>query len=197
VQYIRRGFTGRVKIKTPGGENWLTVPVKKKGKYFQSINEVELEDHGSWKKKMVGTLQSCYGKAPYFRTYFLALESIIQKEHRWLAELNGELLKWMAEVLEVKTKLVKSSELEGVTGQSTDRLVSICQSLGANRYLSGFGGQKYQEEEIFNRHGIELLIYDFKHPVYLQMFGEFIPGLSAVDLLFNCGPESAGILKKL
>ncbi len=197
VQYIRRGFTGRVKIKTPGDEKWLTIPVKKKGKYFQSINEVELENNHSWKKKTLCTLQSCYGKAPYFKTYSLALESIIQKEHRWLVELNGELLKWMAEVLEIKTKVVKSSEMEGVTGKSTDRLVSLCQSLSAARYLSGFGGQKYQEKEIFNKHNIELVIYDFKHPVYPQMFEAFIPGLSAIDLLFNCGPESSEILKKI
>lgn len=196
VQYIRRGFTNRAKIKTPNGEKWLTVPVKKRGRYFQLVNEVELEDDNSWKKKVLNTLQSCYGKAPYFKTYFFILESIIQKEYQLLVEINIELLKWMFEVLEIETELVKSSELVGKTGISTERLVSICQSLGAERYLSGFGGQKYQEKEIFNNNNIELMIYDFKHPVYPQLFEKFIPKLSAIDLLFNCGPESTSILKK-
>ncbi|MCP5105524.1 MAG: WbqC family protein [bacterium] len=189
VQFIRRGFTSRVKIKTPEGEKWISVAVKKKGRYSQTINEVEVENDFKWKKRVLGSLQACYGKTPYFKTYFPPLEEIFQKEHLFLADLNRELLIWLAGEMGIKTKILKSSQLEGITGQSTDRLVSICQALGAHRYLSGFGGQNYQEETAFNQKGIELTVYDFKHPVYPQMFGEFVPGLSAVDLLFNRGPQ--------
>jgi hypothetical protein len=197
VQYIRRGFTARVKIKTPQGENWLTAPVKKKGRYHQSVSEVELETGDIWKKKILGTLQSSYGKAPHFKTYFPGLETILQNEHHRLAELNIELIKWLAQILKINTPMVKSSEMAGINGQSSERLVGICKAVGASRYLSGFGGQKYQEEEIFKENGIELAVYDFKHPEYPQLWGDFIPGLSAVDLLFNCGPQSAGVLRNI
>jgi hypothetical protein len=197
VQYIRRGFTGRVKIKTPQGEKWLSVPVKKKGRYHQSVSEVELESGDTWKKKVLGTLQSSYGKAPYFKTYFPEFETILQKDRHCLAELNIQLIQWLAQALEINTPMVKSSELAGVSGQSTERLVSICKAVGASRYLSGFGGQNYQEEEIFKENGIELVVYDFKHPEYPQLWGDFIPGLSAIDLLFNCGPQSVKILKNI
>jgi hypothetical protein len=195
VQYIRRGFTGRVKIKTPQGEKWLTVPVKKKGRYHQLVTEVELENGDIWKKKILGTLQSSYGKSPYFKTYFPVFETILQKNTHSLERLNVELIQWLAQSFEIKTPIVKSSRLEGITGQSSERLVSICKAVGTSQYLSGFGGQKYQEEKIFEENGIELVVYDFKHPEYHQLWGQFIPGLSAIDLLFNCGPQSIKILR--
>ncbi|NIM12111.1 MAG: hypothetical protein GTO45_08370 [Candidatus Aminicenantes bacterium] len=197
VQYNRRSVTSRVKIKTQQGEKWLSVPVKKKGRYHQLVSEVELETDNIWKKKIQGTLQSSYGKAPYYKIYFPEFETILQKDHRSLAELNIELIQWLAQAFEVKTPMVKSSELAGISGQSTERLVTICKAVGASQYLSGFGGQKYQEQEMFRQNNIELVVYDFKHPEYLQLWGDFILGLSAIDLLFNCGPQSAEILKNI
>lgn len=195
VQYVRRGYTSRVKIKTQAGEKWLTVPVIKKGRYDQTVSEVEVEAGTHWKSKVIGTLQACYGKAPHFKTYSQEIESIIYKEHRFLAELNIELIKWLSGHFDIHTPTVKASQLEGVTGQSTERLASICNAIEADRYLSGFGGQKYQEEEIFKRYNVQLAVYDFQHPQYPQMWENFTPGMSAIDLLFNCGPKSAEILQ--
>jgi len=188
VQFIRRGYTARVKIKTKDGETWLTVPVIKKGRYLQSINEVELEPDTKWKKKTLGTLHASYAKAPFFKSFFPELESIIMNDFQLLSELNIALIKWLATIFEINTPNIRSSELNGITGESTDRLVNICKALNADKYLSGFGGQKYQEQETFNQNNIELSIYNFTHPVYPQPWGDFLPGLSSIDFLFNCGP---------
>jgi hypothetical protein len=227
VQFVRRGYTNRVKIKGPEGERWLTVPVIKKGKYYQKVDEVEIEKDPARKKKVTGSIRTCYGKAPYFKDYYPELESILEKDFTYLADMNIELLTWLARQLgtarvapaphdvtkrysaqnkpgkktrfspnsSIEKKTVRASQLPGVTGRSTQRLVSICKSVGAERYLSGFGGQKYQEEEIFREENIELLVYDFTPPVYPQMWGEFIPGLSTLDLLFNAGPASKDLIK--
>jgi len=195
VQYVRRGYTNRAKIKTPEGEKWLTVPVIKKGRYHQAVLEVELEPGDRWKKKILGNLHANYGKAPYFQTYFPALEDIVKREYAYLAGMNMELIRWMAGVFEIAVPLMKASELEGVSGQASDRLASICKAIGADRYLSGFGGQKYQEEEIFHQYGIRLEVYDFLHPTYSQLWGDFIPGLSSLDFIFNCGPLCSKILR--
>ena len=195
AQYSRGSITSRVNIKTPEGKKWLSVPVKKRGHSFQPISEIEVEPGTIW-NKIPGTLQSSYGRAPYFRTYMPQLEAILNKGHLRLVELNIALIEWLAQAFEMPTKSVKSSELPGVWGQSTERLVSICRSTGATQYLSGFGGQKYQEEELFKQNGIDLAVYDFKHPEYPQLWGDFVPGLSAIDLLFNCGPQSAAILRR-
>jgi hypothetical protein len=197
VQYVRGGFINRVKIKTQAGGRWLTVPVKKKGRYPQSISSVEVEAGSHWKRKVSGTLQACYCKAAYFKTYFPELEAIIDKEHLFLADLNIELTNWLASHFDIHTSTVNASELDDISGRSTERLASICNSIGADRYLSGFGGQKYQEEEIFKQYNIQLTVYAFEHPRYPQLWDDFTPGLSALDLLFNCGPQSAEIIRNI
>lgn len=196
VQFVRRSYTNRVNIRTPAGKQWITIPVKQKGRYLQLVKDVELETSLQWQKKVLGTLQSAYGRAPFFKTYFPALSAIVQENCSFLAEMNTRLIQWVAGILELSTPILKSSELPGVSGASTERLVNICRAVGADRYLSGFGGQKYQEEVIFNQHQVELVVYDFKHPVYPQLWGEFLSGMSALDLVFNCGPESAIILRE-
>lgn len=196
VQFIRRGYTNRVKIKAPRGERWLTVPVSKKGKYYQKVNEVEIEKDLAWKKKISGSIRACYGKAPYFKDYYPGFESLIEKEYTLLVDFNIALLEWLSSQLDIETKTVKASQLPGITGESTERLVSICKAVGAKKYLSGFGGQKYQDEEIFRENNIELVVSDFVPPEYPQLWGEFIPGLSTLDLLFNSGPQSPTCMGK-
>ena len=197
VQYNRRSITSRVKIKSQNGPVWLTVPVKKKGRYHQLISEVELEPGTHWKNKVLGTLQACYGKAPHYKVYFSSLAEIIEQDHQMLADLNIALIRWLARVFEIKTPMVLSSGLTGVDGESTNRLIDICRLMGADQYLSGFGGQKYQQQELFQTANIDMLIYDFNHPQYPQMWGEFESGLSALDMLFNVGAESADIITKI
>lgn len=195
VQYNRRSITSRVKIKSQQGPVWLTVPVKKKGRYHQLISEVELEPGNHWKNKVLGTLQTCYGKAPFFKSYFPQLSAVIEQNYLLLADLNIALIKWLAHIFHIDTPLKKSSELADITGQSTERLIRICQSIQAGSYLSGFGGQNYQEQELFQAAGIDLVIYDFAHPEHEQMWGDFTAGLSALDLLFNMGSKSGDIIK--
>lgn len=197
VQFIRGGLINRVKIKSQNGATWLTVPVQKKGQYRQLINKMSPQADDHWKKKVLGTLQTCYGKSPHFYTYLPIIKDIIQGEHNLIADLNTRLIKWLAAELEISTPLYRSSQFPDVSGKSSERLATICKAVGAQKYLSGFGGQKYQDEEIFESHNIQLIVYDFQHPQYPQQFGEFAPGLSAVDLLFNCGPDSPAILKSL
>jgi hypothetical protein len=194
VQFVRRGYSSRIKIKGPEGERRITVPVIKKGRYYQRIDEVEIEKDPAWKKKISGNLCACYGKAPFFKDYFPGFEAIIEKAHTHLVDMNIELLEWLSRQLGIDTKTVRASHLPGITGQSTQRLVSICRAVGATKYLSGFGGQKYQDEEVFRENGIELAVYDFTPPVYTQLWGKFIPGLSVLDLLFNSGPRSKALL---
>jgi hypothetical protein len=193
--FTKGSHINRVRIRDVSGEQWLTVPVHQKGKLNQPIAETGIQGEIPWRDGVLGKLKSCYGKARYFKNYFPAFEAIIMKERQLLADLNIELLQWAAGILEIETPWALSSSLEGVTGKATERLVSICRQLGATAYLSGFGGQKYQDEEEFKKHHIELIVYDFKHPEYPQRGERFIPGLSVIDLLFNCGAESSGLLK--
>ncbi len=195
VQFTKGSIISRVKIKTIKNDQWLTIPVKQKGRYPQLISEVEIENNIKWGKKVLGTIKTNYAKTPYFKKYFYDFENIINKNCKFLVDLNIDLLKWLANELNIKTNTIKSSELKNIKGKSTEKLISICNSIGAKQYVSGFGGQKYQKKELFKKNDIELIMYDFKHPEYNQLWGQFIPGLSIIDLLFNLGYESGKILR--
>ena len=95
----------------------------------------------------------------------------------------------------IETPLLRSSEMK-LSGEKTERLVSICRELGATHYLSGESGSDYISQEDFSNQGIELEYQNYEHPVYPQRYPGFVPHLSTIDLLFNCGEQNLSILKQ-
>ncbi len=189
VKYPDRGYVNRVKIKNPTGAVWLTQPVPAKDRISHTIKEICFTDD-RWRKKHINTIKGNYSQAPYFNTYFKRIEEIIlDKSTDRLALLNSHLIKLFMEFLDIKTKTQFS---EGVSpdGNPTDRLVTLVKNAKGTVYFSGEGGANYQDEENFHNNGIELQYTDFSHPVYPQLWGDFCPGLSTLDLIFNCGPDS-------
>jgi hypothetical protein len=102
-------------------------------------------------------------------------------------------VKALCDLLGIRTRMVVSSTLS-VPGKATQRLVNFCKALGANTYLSGAGGKDYLELELFEKEGVKVSFQEYKHPAYPQLHGEFVPYLSVLDLLFNCGPKSREVL---
>ena len=90
-------------------------------------------------------------------------------------------------------KTTISSELM-LREDPTDRLIDICKALGADTYLAGQGGANYMDATRFAENGLKVIMQEFKHPVYPQLFKDFKSHLSIVDLLFNCGPESMNVI---
>jgi len=191
VQYEKNGLTNRTKIKTTQGERWLTLPVSQK--FPRMIKKIELVNFENEKKKILKTIELNYKKAKYFDYLFPELKKILEKEWRYLADLNIELIKLLEEKLKIKTKLEIASSYD-FQGESDDLLISICKKFNAESYLSGRGGSKYQDENKFKKANIKLEYTDFICLPYPQLWGDFIPGLSIIDLLFNCGPKSDEIL---
>jgi hypothetical protein len=194
VQYQKGGFINRNKIKTSQGWQWLTIPMKER-EGRKKINEMKIDNQSDWDKIHWKALFYNYNKAPYFQEYADFLKSIFEKKWEMIAELDMYLIKNIINILGIKRQIEKSS-LMAVTGEATDRLINICKKLGAETYLCGPGGKKYIEVERFKEENINVTFQDFVHPIYPQLFKEkgFIPYLSVVDLLFNCGPESIDII---
>jgi hypothetical protein len=194
VPYSKGSYTNRVQIKIAESPRWLTVPAVTSGKLGQDIAGLEADAHSPWRKKMLATLECSYRKCPYFLRYFGDIEWIIASGPSNIAELNIKLIEYFAVQLGIATPRIRGSSL-AARGSSTDLLISICKELGGDTYLSGSGGANYQDEQAFDTAGLRLIYARYKHPVYPQPFGEFVSGLSVADLLFNCGPDSAAILK--
>lgn len=192
VQYTKNSFINRNKIKTPQGDMWLTVPVA--FKFGELINEVKINNESNWRKRHLKTLEMDYKKTEFFEQIVGLIEEIYYyKDWQNLCEFNTALVKSIAFYLGLDKKIVNASDLK-VHGKSTELLIQIVKQVNGETYLSGSGGTKYQEEDTFVREGIGLQYCGFVHPIYPQQWGDFIPNLSIIDLLFNCGPSSQRIL---
>jgi hypothetical protein len=190
MQYTRRDWRNRNQIKTPQGLQWLTVPVKVKGKYHQTIRETEIEDV-DWAKTHWKSLCQNYRRAKHFETIARELEPFyLQTRHSHLSQLNRVLIEWVCSKLGIKTKISNSWDYELIDGK-TERLVDLCAQAGANEYISGPTARGYIDETIFGERGIELTWFDYTgYPEYPQLWGDFIHTVSILDLLFNCGNEA-------
>ncbi len=188
VQYKKNEWQNRNRIKTARNWQWLTVPVRYR--FPQKINEVEINNTVNWKKKHLQALITNYSKAPFFRHYIDFFEDVYAKNWQLLADLNVHLIDLIREMLGVKKgQAVLASNLQ-LSDDPTDRLIDVCKTLGGDIYLSGQDGARYMDLDRFKQSRVEVIVQNFKHPVYSQLYGDFQSHLSVVDLLFNCGPDS-------
>ncbi len=198
MQYTRRDWRNRNKIKTPQGVQWLTIPVQVKGKYTQKIKDVKVSDT-KWKNKHWKTIQLNYAQAPFFKEYKDFLEELYLKTNtEYLFEINRRFLESFCDLLEIdKTKFKYSWEYSiDANLRKTDRLIALCQEAGATHYYSGPRAKNYMEEEKFRQAGISLHYFDFSgYPPYHQLYGDFENFLSIVDLLLNEGANSYKYMK--
>lgn len=190
-----KSWHNRDKIKTPQGERWLTVGVKKTP-LDTMINEAFLADDG-WEKKNLNLLAENYRKAPFFREVFPAVERLYAHDCVKLIDFNMRSIEMLMEMLDIRIKTIFASTLKAL-GKKTERLVDICKKVEATTYLTGVGSRDYLQESLFETEGMKVVWQDFKHPVYPQLHGEFVPYLSGVDILFNCGiKKSREIIRSL
>jgi WbqC-like protein family len=195
VQYDKHGWRNRNRIKTPQGPLWLTVPVRHRGLGFPPILNVEIDNRGPWARKHVASIRHAYARAPYVDEYMRPIDDVLSRGWKRLVDLDVTLAAVMATMFGIAPRVVRSSEL-GIRGERSDRLLRICQHFAAATYLSGDAARDYLDVALFERHGIAVEWQQFTYPVYPQQHGEFIPYLSALDLLLNCGPESRRVLDR-
>lgn len=193
VQYSKNSFINRNQIKTQQGEIWITIPVQHSGKFGQQINQCRVANKHQ-ALKVLRSIEVSYIKAPYFGLFFEEFRQLFQAGlDSQLADFNITLIKWVAQKLELKTTFILSSSLL-VETNSTERLVDICRSQNCSMYVSGAGGFKYQDVEIFKMAGIEVVQSKFHHPVYPQLYDHFIPNMSVLDAFFNIGAKETAQL---
>lgn len=188
AQFNKEDFQHRNKIRIHNGWKWLTVPVEKKP---IPINEIKIRNEITtknikWSDAHIKNIEDEYKKTGYYLTYKAGFEEIYRKNYDRLIDLNMEIISYLKKALEINTKLIFSSEL-GFTSTSTKRLIDILEALEGDIYLSGPGGRNYLDVSMFKNKGIEVEFQDFKYPIYKQTYKDFIPNMSAIDVLFNLG----------
>jgi hypothetical protein len=184
----------RNRFKNEQGTLWMTIPVHKKGLGLQPIQAVRICRERRWMRKLIESLRHAYRHAPCLEEHLGALADGLGADSDRLIDLNLRLIGYLMEHLRISTPVVRLSEL-GCAATGTGLIVDICRRLGASAYLARRSARSHLEAGRFEAAGIELRFITPPSPVYPQLWGDFIPDLSAFDLLFNCGPRAGAIMR--
>jgi hypothetical protein len=196
LQRTGGNYTNRVEMLISGKRAWVTVPIARAAETRERISEARIVDSGPWRRKVCAAVEQSYAHAPCFAEAMPLVRSLLDHAGDRLAEFNTAALRRLAAAVGLDPRrMIVASELR-VSGAGTDLLVAIVRAAGGDAYLCGAGAGLYQEDEKFAAAGIELRYQNFRHPIYPQVnTPEFMPGLSIVDALMNCG--AAGVVDLL
>ena len=198
VQFSKGSWQQRNHIRTDKGLEWLSVSVITKGRYSQQIDEAELDESSKFVKKHLGTVANHYRSAGSFDAVYPMFEEALTagEASGLLCELNVTLIHWLrAQLGEDDARVLTSSEL-GVSGQRSERLINICEAVGADVYVSPPGSVDYLVDDaaLFERAGIDVQMFQYEHPEYRQCYEPFIPYASTLDLVLNEGARSRDVV---
>ena len=197
MQYTRRDWRNRNKLKTKDGLKWLTVPVQSKGNYHEKISSIQIQDT-DWNLKHFQTLENTYRKTPFFSEIKDLITPIyLDQKFTHLSHLNEILIRIICTYLGIDTPIYQSSDFN-LVGNSSEKLMNICKQLDANYYLSGPNAKAYLDCDLFAQNKIEVCWMDYSdYPEYPQKHGDFVGEVTILDLLFNTGSESCHYMKYL
>jgi hypothetical protein len=197
VQFAKRHWHNRNKIKTSNGVRWLTIPVASKSRFLQTIDEVEIAQ--PWAESRWRALEEAYRHAPYFSEVAARVRPLYEKVdgERLLTRVNEALLRTLVDLLGLSVKITRDREYDP-QGKGTERLVDICRKVGASRYLSGPSARAYLDPNAFTvaAIGVDWMTYG-PYAEYPQLHGPFEVGVSVLDPLFHLGPGAATLIHRV
>jgi len=192
TQLTKRSWQTRNKIKGNDGEVWLTIPIKKtKSRDNLLIKDAEINyESGDWVKKHLNSIRQCYSKSNYFEDIYPIIERVLNQRPKYLIYITVRMLIEFLDLLDINTEIVISDDID-YSGKKDEALISICNELGVDRYMSVMGSMDYilSGDNLFEKNNIELLWHTYEHPIYNQVNGKFISHLGIIDCLFNVGIE--------
>ena len=191
VQYTRRDWRNRNKIKTRDGLKWLTIPVVVRGNYEEVIHEIRVADDG-WRNRHWNSLLHAYSKAPFFGMYRDRLEALYRDMREdSLSRINYRFVCEVMDILGLDTKLSWSMDYAPTGDRKSERLIALCKAANATRYVAGPSARSYLDAQAFGRAGIELKYMQFDgYPEYEQLHPPFCHEVSVLDLIFMRGPAA-------
>lgn len=194
VNYIKGGWINRNFILAEGDRQLVTLPLQGASPN-QLINQVTV---GNRQNKLTETIRHRYGKAPQFSAVYALVESILKQHEKNLARFLDYQLRQICDYLGLHPKWYVSSSLKKdneLRGQ--DKVLAICEELGATHYINVPGGKSLYDREAFASRGIQLSFVQPKAVAYRQFGNEFTPNLSIIDvMMFNDKAQCAKLLEE-
>ena len=189
VQYNRRSFQNRNKIKTIKGSRWLTVPLKYQERETL-ISDILIDNSKNWQEQHLRLIEQSYKDCEYFNTLFSKLEETINNKYKYLINLNIDLLKLISNILGLKCEILLQSDLN-IISKKSNLILDICKALNCSTYITGIGSKNYLNLNDFNKFKINIEFLEPNKILYKQNFNEqgFINNLSIIDSIFNRGSK--------
>ena len=194
VQFEKHGWQNRNRVKTRDGARWLTVPIR--ARLGVSIADVAIDTAQPWAGRHLRTIEHAYAGTPWLERYRADLKALYAQPWHRLAPLAAASAEWLARAAGIEVPWRLASELGADGADPSGRLVAICRAVGADTYLAGRDSHRYLDRSRFAEAGIGVLVQDYRHPMYRQVHGDFVPSLSALDLLLTHGDEALPILRR-
>tara|TARA_B100001123_G_C15262737_1_gene1007230 strand:- start:241 stop:891 length:651 start_codon:yes stop_codon:yes gene_type:complete len=192
AQFVKARWDNRNRIRLKDGFTYITIPLEHKSSFKKRFIDIKLPKDTKWRKKHKIMLQRSYGRAEYFKDYFPLIEEIYNSEIDNLVDFNFSIIKFLIEKLEIKTKILRSSQMGLPSSLSSSKFLSEATKMaGGNYYLSGPSGGDYMDVKDFNKEKIVVKYQKYECSEYSQNFAGYVSNLSTVDLLFNQGPNSS------
>lgn len=191
VQFQKQSFQNRTKIRTINEWTWLTVPMLTKGRLYNTkLNEMLINNQQNWQRKHLESIKTNYIKAEHYDEVFKLIQPFYEKEYLYLSSLCFEMLEVILNYLNINTKIIRASDLEGCDSKKSDLILELCEKVNADVYLSGPFGKKYLNEESFSNSKIKIEYHNYNIIKYRQVYEGFEKNMSVLDLLMNEKSES-------
>lgn len=194
VNYIKGGWINRNFICANGSKQLFTLPLRGSSPN-KFINQISI---GERRNKILQTIRQSYSKAPMFDSVFELVERVFLQKENNLARFLEFGIKQVCQYLNLHPKWYISSSLNkdnALRGQ--DKVMAICEELGANHYINLPGGKLLYDKDKFSNRGIDLSFIKSRPITYRQFGDTFIPDLSIIDILmFNNNKQCAEFLEE-
>jgi len=198
VKFEPSSWQQRNRIKGPNGPFFITVPVRKPKDGRYRICDMEIDYNQPWVKKHLKSTELCYCKSPYFGQFYPGIRNVLENCLKSIADLNVELIRVILSFLGIDKKVIRSCELplgnDEMLGKN-ERLIHLMKTVGAKSFYEGASGADFIDVSLFESEGMKVVFQAYDHPIYPQIHGNFIPYMSVLDLLFNCGESAINIIK--
>jgi hypothetical protein len=189
VQFAKRSFVNRTRIKTDQGLKWLTVPLSNYSQGLK-INELQENKEINWRRQHLMVLSHTYARAPYKKDMLDLVEKVFFGPYSTVCELSVASINEVCSYYNIANpaEFLFSSQLN-IGGRSTQRLLDIVQKLDGDVYITGHGARNYFDHDLFERNNIRVEYMDYQRTPYPQLYGDFNPYVSVLDLIANAGKD--------
>lgn len=196
IQFTKKGWIQRNRILENGGDAMFSVPLAQDSDFLDVAERKLGANFDGESKKILRRIAASYHSAPYYKEVMPLIEECFQRRSDNLFDFIYASLTLLAQFLDIDTEILIASSLNiDHTLRSQHKVLAICKSLDADRYINAIGGQNLYTAEAFRDRGIALSFLRTKPIVYEQFDNEFVPSLSIIDvMMFNSRSKIVSML---